>query len=93
MHFSHLTLLPICSNEKICHSLKKWRKSGINNLISDAPQKRQKLLECILTGNSKLYLGKVYTEEQINELSEEEVNKLFRVISVILGPPLAYCCT
>ena len=26
--------------------------------------KRQKLLECILTGNSKLYLGKVYTEDQ-----------------------------
>ena len=46
----------------------------------DAPQsdsKRQKLLECILTGNSKLYLDKVYTEEKINELSDEEVDKLF----------------
>ena len=30
--------------------------------------KRQKLLECVLTGNSKLYLGKVYTEEKINPL-------------------------
>ena len=39
--------------------------------------KRQKLLECVLTGNSKLYLGKVYTEEKIKELSEEEVEKLF----------------
>ena len=39
--------------------------------------KRQKLLECILTGNSKLYLGKVYTEEKIKELNEEEVEKLF----------------
>ena len=39
--------------------------------------KRQKLLECILTGNSKLYLGKVYTEEQLAKLSEEEVEKLF----------------
>ena len=38
--------------------------------------KRQKLLECVLTGNSKLYLGKVYTEEKIKELSEEEVEKL-----------------
>ena len=27
--------------------------------------KCQKLLECILTGNSKLYLGKVYTEDQL----------------------------
>ena len=39
--------------------------------------KRQKLLECVLTGNSKLYLGKVYTEEQLKKLSEEEVEKLF----------------
>ena len=46
----------------------------------DAPQsdsKRQKLFECILTGNSKLYLGKVYTEDQIRKLSDEEVEKLF----------------
>ena len=52
----------------------------IDNLGYDAPQsdtKRQKLLECILTGNSKLYLGKVYIEEQINKLSDEEVDKLF----------------
>ena len=39
--------------------------------------KRQKLLESILTGNSKLYLGKVYTEDQLTKLSEEEVEKLF----------------
>ena len=46
----------------------------------DPPQldtKRQKLLECILTGNSKLYLGKVHTEDQIKKLSDEEVDKLF----------------
>ena len=30
--------------------------------------KRQKLLECILTRNSKLYLGKVYTEDQLKKL-------------------------
>ena len=39
--------------------------------------KHQKLLECVLTGNSKLYLGKVYTEEQLARLIEEEVEKLF----------------
>ena len=39
--------------------------------------KRQKLLERVLTGNSKLYLGKAYTKERVNELSDEEVNKLF----------------
>ena len=52
----------------------------IGNLGYGAPQsdtKRQKLLECVLTGNSKLYLGKVYTEEQHTKLNEEEVEKLF----------------
>ena len=39
--------------------------------------KGQKLLECILTGNSKLYLGKAYTEEQLKKLNKEEVGKLF----------------
>ena len=39
--------------------------------------KHQKLLECILTGNSKLYLGKVYTEEELTKLNKEEVEKLF----------------
>ena len=39
--------------------------------------KCQKLLKCVLTGNSKLYLGKIYTEEQLAKLSEEEVEKLF----------------
>ena len=42
-------------------------------------------LECILTGNSKLYLGKVYTEEQLAKLSEEEVEKLFNNYEVKLS--------
>ena len=52
----------------------------ISNLGYGTPQsdtKCQKLLECVLTGNSKLYLGKVYTEEKIKELNEEEVEKRF----------------
>ena len=48
---------------------------GYETLQSDT--KHQKLLECVLTGNSKLYLGKVYTEQQLAKLSEEEVEKLF----------------
>ena len=39
--------------------------------------KHQKLLKCILNGNSKLYLGKVYTEDRLAKLSEEEMEKLF----------------
>ena len=52
----------------------------ISNLSYGTPQsdtKCQELLECVLTGNSKLYLGKVYTEEQLAKLSEEEVEKRF----------------
>ena len=48
---------------------------GYETLQSDT--KRQKLFECVLTRNSKLYLGKVYTEEKTKELNEEEVEKLF----------------
>ena len=52
----------------------------IGNYGYGAPQsdtKSQKLRECVLTRNSKLYLGKVYTEEQLTKLNEEEVEKLF----------------
>ena len=52
----------------------------MSNLGYGAPQLDttcQKFLECILTGNSKLYLGKVYTKEKIKELNKEEVEKLF----------------
>ena len=39
--------------------------------------KRQKLIKCVLTRSSKQYLGKAYTEERVNELGVEEVDKLF----------------
>ena len=65
------------------YPFEKMGEASIDNLMSsgyDTPQseaKKQKLIECILTGNSKLYLSKVYTEEQISKLSDEEVDKLF----------------
>ena len=60
--------------------LLKMAEELISNLGYGARQsdtKHQNLLECVLTRNSKLYLGKVYTEEQLAKLSEEEVEKLF----------------
>ena len=57
----------------------KMAEELIGNLGYETPEsdtKHQKLLKCVLTGNSKLYLGKVYTEEQLAKLSEEEVEKL-----------------
>ena len=58
----------------------KMAEELIGNLGYETPKldtKCQKLLECVLTGNSKLYLGKVYTEEQLAKLSKEEVEKIF----------------
>ena len=73
-------ILYLYSRVKRYLPLLKMAKELISNLSYGAPQsdtKHQKLLECVLTGNSKLYLGKVYTEEKIKELNEEEVEKLF----------------
>ena len=53
---------------------------SLGTRFAESPQsdtKCQELLECVLIGNSKLYLGKVYTEEQLKKVSEEEVEKLF----------------
>ena len=64
----------------------------ISNLGYGAPQsdtKHQKLLECVLTGNSKLYLGKVYTEEQLTKLNEEEVENLFNNYKAKLSGQMA----
>ena len=52
-------------------TLLKMVEESIDNLISSGyynDLRRQKLLGFILTGNSKLYLGEAYTEEQIKSL-------------------------
>ena len=51
---------------------KKGRKKKADTKIneveeSDVRDKREKLVACVLSGNSKTYLGKEYTEQQINE--------------------------
>ena len=77
MHFTRITL---CYLAKRYLTLLKMAEELID-LMPDAPQsdtKGQKLLDCIFTGNSKLHLGKVYTEEQVSKLSDEEVDKLFK---------------
>ena len=38
--------------------------------------KRERLITCILSGNSKQYLGKEYTEQQINEMDSNNINIL-----------------
>ena len=51
--------------------------------------KKQKILECIASGNSKVYLGKNYTEKRINKLSQEDINKLFVVYENNLSAQMA----
>ena len=43
---------------------------------SDVRDKRERLVACVLSGNSKMYLGKEYTEEQINKMDCNDVNTL-----------------
>ena len=43
---------------------------------NDIREKREKLVACVLSGNSKQYLGKEYTEQQINEMDCTNVNTL-----------------
>ena len=50
--------------------------------VAQSDTKHQKLLECVLTGNSKLCLGKVYTEEQLKKLSEEEVENVLIITKI-----------
>ena len=70
-------ILYLYAQVKKYFSLLKMAEEIFSSYDAQSETKHQKLLECILTGNSKLYLGKVYTEDQLAKLSEEEVEKRF----------------
>ena len=58
---------------------KRGRKKKIDPKINemednDVRDKRERLVACVLSGNSKIYLGKEYTEEQINKMDCNDVN-------------------
>ena len=56
---------------------KKKADTKINELEdNDIRDKRERLVACILSGNSKMYLGKEYTEQQVNEMDCTNVNTL-----------------
>ena len=52
---------------------------------NDVRDKRQRLVACVLSGNSKMYLGKEYTEEQINEMDCTNVNTLLNRYESVLS--------
>ena len=52
---------------------------------NDVRDKRERLVACVLSGNSKMYLGKEYTEEQINEMDCTNVNMLLNRYESVLS--------
>ena len=52
---------------------------------NDVRDKRERLVACFLSGNSRLYLGKEYTEDQINKMDGNNVNTLLNRYESILS--------
>ena len=65
---------------------KKKADTKINELEdNDIRDKRERLVVCALSGNSKMYLGKEYTEQQINEMDCTNVNTLLNRYESVLS--------
>ena len=66
-----------------------WKKKAdtkINELEdNDVRDKRERLVACVLSGNSKMYLGKEYTEEQVNKMDCDDVNTLLNRYKSVLS--------
>ena len=52
---------------------------------TDVREKRERLVACVLSGNSKQYLGKEYTEQQINKMDCTNVNTLLNRYESVLS--------
>ena len=52
---------------------------------SDVREKRERLVACVLSGNSKQYLGKEYTKQQINEMDCTNVSTLINRYESVLS--------
>ena len=65
---------------------KKKADTKINELEdNDVRDKRERLVACVLSGNSKMYLGKEYTEQQINQMDCNSINTLINRYESILS--------
>ena len=68
---------------------KKKADTKMNELEdNDVRDKRERLVACVLSGNSKMYLGKEYTEQQINEMDYNSINTLLNRYKSVLGSQL-----
>ena len=65
---------------------KKKAEPKMNELEdNDVRDKRERLVACVLSGNSRLYLGKEYTEDQINKMDCNDVNTLLNRYESVLS--------
>ena len=69
---------------------KRGRKKKADNTMNelednDIRDKRGRLVACVLSGNSKMHLGKEYTEQQINEMDCTNVNTLLNRYESVLS--------
>ena len=65
---------------------KKKADTKMNELEdNDVRDKREMLVACVLSGNSKMYLGKEYTEQQINEMDYNSINTLLNRYESVLS--------
>ena len=84
-----LTSLEQNLNSEVNKPKKGRRKKAdpkINELEdNDVREKRERLVACVLSGNSKMYLGKEYTEQQINEMDCTNVNTLLNRYKSVLS--------
>ena len=65
---------------------KKKADTKMNELEdNDVRDKRERLVACVLSGNSKMYLGNEYTEQQINEIDYNSINTLLNRYESVLS--------
>ena len=65
---------------------KKKADTKINELEdNDIRDKRERLVACVLSGNSSMYIGKEYTKQQINEMDCTNVNTLLNRYESVLS--------
>ena len=65
---------------------KKKADPKINELEdNDIRDKRERLVACVLSGNSKMFLSKEYTEQQINEMDYNSINTLLNRYESVLS--------
>ena len=68
---------------------KKKADTKMNELEdNDVRYKRERLVACVLSGDSKMYSGKEYIEQQINEMNCTNVNTLLNRYESVLSAQL-----